>query len=642
MKKDFKQKHEVFSVSSTEITIDICIEMATDLVNQGLPDKACAVYAKWLHQKILDGHRNESSCAIAWFNLGVLRSSSGRLMEAVAAYRQALRVRPDLSDAWCNLGLVLERQGQHEQALSTWSAGLPLVTRHVHLLNHIGRLHERLGQYPNAEQALRQSLTLHADQPDVVQHWVHLRAKQCRWPTLLALSDASGHVSEAHDLLAQAGPFASLALTDDPVLLRTNTERWLASRGYEIRHSREKPSGAKTDSRAVASRLKPSSAQRLKRKLRIGYASADLHHHATGMLMVQVLELFNKQRFEQLAFSWGPEDGSLLRKRLRASFDSWHEVGPLSDAQVLEKVCQEKIDIWVDLKGLTHEARPGLFAKRVAPIQVNFLGYPGSLPLRHIDYCLADSVIAPPELRKHFAEAVVCMPDTYQPNDRARTAISPGQTREELGLPPEGFVFCSFNANYKITPSVFSVWMRLLLARPGSVLWLIRSHPVAEHNLRDHATALGVDPARLVFSPIVPIGEHLARQAHADLFLDTFPCGAHTTASDALWMGLPVLTCVGRSFASRVAASLLTAAGVPQLIAPDLPAYEKLAFKLSGDPSLLDSVRQQLLVNRDSCPLFDSERYTRHLEDALALMWLRHERGLEPADMEVPTRAIVA
>lgn len=607
------------------------IEKASTLESKGRSDQACRVYAQWLHARMRQGTSKDPACAVVWFNLGVLRSRLGRLVEAEAAYRQALRLRPDLSAARVNLGLALEHQGKNVEALHIWQQGLPDKQGQVALLNHCGRMMERAGMYARAEEALRESLSLDPKQADVVQHWVHLRAKQCKWPVVMPVVDATGQFARTEaDVVRDAGPFASLALTDDPEVLTANAARWLQSRGFAVKPMRT--------IRETAATVPVAAAQMLTRKLRVGFASADLHHHATGMLLVEVLERLDRTRFESLAFSWGPDDGTSLRARLKACFAQWHEIKLLDDDTVAALVQQEQVDIWVDLKGLTQDARPALFARRIAPIQVNYLGFPGSVPLAEMDYCITDNVIAPPPLRLHYAESVLCLPNAYQPNDRQRQTAAEVPSRLALGLPEQGFVFCSFNSNYKITPEVFAAWMRLLLRCTGSVLWLIRSHDEAEQQLRSQARLHGVAPERLVFSPVVHIAEHLARHAHADLFLDTFPCTAHTTASDALWAGLPVLTRTGRSFASRVAASLLHAVGLPALVTHSLEQYEERAWQLAQNRHELLALRQHLQQQRLHCPLFDTERYTRHLEDAFALMWLRHEQGQAPADIEVPAR----
>ena len=587
---------------------------------------ACQFLGRWLQWALRSGAQ-VGGLAPAWFYLGLWRAELGRLDDSALAYSRAVALAPDLVPARVNLGLILERLGRVQEAVQTWQADVGLVAQRELLLNQLGRFFEGARELAVAEDWLRLSLLVNAQQPDVIQHWAHLRSKQCRWPVL---APPVGARCSAQDLLDGAGPFASIALTDDPVQILDNTGRWLSARGLA---TKPLPS--------VRRRFAgPWQGLDVGRKLRVAYASADLHHHATGMLMVGVFEAFDRAGFEQVAFSWGPDDGSSLRARLVAAFDEWHEVAHLSDAALADLIRAREIDILVDLKGLTQYARPAVFAQRLAAVQVNYLGYPGSLPLPEMDYILADRVVVPDGLVSFYAEAVVRLPGSYQPNDALRVISPVTPSRAELGLPEAGFVFCSFNSNYKITPDVFAIWMRLLQQVPGSVLWLIRSHAQAESNLRGHAQAAGVDPARLVFSAVVPIADHLARHVHADLFLDTFPCGAHTTASDALWAGLPVLTRAGRSFASRVAASLVCAAGLPELVVEDAAGYEALALALARDGARLLALRRRLAAGRALCALFNTGAYARDLAVAFRCMWALHVRGEGPADFDVPSLGV--
>ncbi len=297
------------------------------------------------------------------------------------------------------------------------------------------------------------------------------------------------------------------------------------------------------------------------------------------------------------------------------------------------------MDIAIDLKGYTTDSRPGILRWRPCPVQVNYLGYPGTMGADYIDYLIADPVVIPPGSEPFYSERVVRLPDCYQPNDRQRRIAEATPGRREAGLPENGFVFCCFNNNYKLTPDVFSLWMRLLHRVGGSVLWLLEDNAAAAANLRREAAARGIDPSRLVFAPRADLPDHLARHRLADLFLDTLPVNAHTTASDALWAGLPVLTCVGEAFAGRVAASLLRAAGLPELVTGNLDDYEALALRLATRPEDLAALKRRLEANRLTCPLFDTDRYRRHLETAYATMWERAERGDAPQAFDVPPEA---
>jgi predicted O-linked N-acetylglucosamine transferase (SPINDLY family) len=370
-------------------------------------------------------------------------------------------------------------------------------------------------------------------------------------------------------------------------------------------------------------------------RLRIAYLSADFHNHATAQLAIELFERHDRTRFDICAISFGPDDGTAMRAACVAAFETFLDARAMSDEAIAAWMRGKEIDIAVDLKGFTTGARERVFALRPAPLMVNYLGFPGTLGTEVYDYILADAVVAPMAMQPFFAETIVHLPGSYQPNDSRRGVPETSLSRAEAGLPQTGFVFASFNNSYKITPAVFDVWMRLLAATQGSALWLLDDNALATANLRKEAAARGIDPARLVFAPRVGPNAHLARQRLADLFLDTQPCGAHTTASDALWMGLPIVTCLGGAFAGRVAASLLHAVGLADLVAPDLAAYERLALELARDPGRLAAIRARLETERYRLPLFDADRYRRGVEAAYETMWARHQRGDPPAPFAV-------
>ena len=370
-------------------------------------------------------------------------------------------------------------------------------------------------------------------------------------------------------------------------------------------------------------------------RVKVAYLSADFHAHATAYLMAELFELHDRSRFEVWGLSFGPGEDSVLRRRLEAGFDHFHDVRALSDEAVARLLVDQGVHIVVDLKGFTKDARPGIFQFRPAPVVVNYLGYPGTMGAACYDYILGDPVVTPLAHAPFYSERIVQLPHSYQANDRQRAIAPQTPTRQQAGLPAAGFVFACFNNNYKITPVVFGVWMRLLAQVPGSVLWLLADSAETEMHLRREAEARGVAGERLVFAGRMGLPEHLARQRLADLFLDTLPYNAHTTTSDALWAGLPVLTCLGLTFAGRVAASLLTAVGLPELVAPDLAAYEALALQLATDPARLAALRQKLLAQRDSAPLFDTPRFTAHLEKAYLQMVERYHQGLAPQAMVI-------
>ncbi len=365
-------------------------------------------------------------------------------------------------------------------------------------------------------------------------------------------------------------------------------------------------------------------------RMRLGYLSSDFHGHPVAYLTAEVFELHDRDRFEVFLFSYGPDDGSTMRQRLKAGCDHFIDIAPLSNDAAAQRIYDERIQVLVDLKGFTADDRPQIAAFRPAPIQVNWLGFPGSMGADWIDYLIADTCVVPQEHDRDYAEKVVRLPHCYQPNDRKRPSGAAGLVRSACGLSGTDFVFCCFNQSYKIEPGLFAIWMRLLSGVPNSVLWLLEENRVTKDNLRKEAVRHGVSPERLVFAPVRPLAEHLARYALADLALDTFPYTSHTTGSDTLWAGCPMVTMMGETFASRVAASLLLNVGLGQLITRSFAEYEALALDLARDRPRLEALRRHLRAQRDTAPLFDSPRFTRGLEVAYRRMWVQFAEGDAP------------
>ena len=382
-------------------------------------------------------------------------------------------------------------------------------------------------------------------------------------------------------------------------------------------------------------RPKPDFPRSQKQKIRIGYVSADYYAHATTALCMRLFECHDRQDFDIIGISLISSKNDATTERLKSTFDAYHEVDQLNDDDAAEAIRALEIDVLIDLKGHTRDSRPGIFARHPAPVQVNYLGFPGSMGGTLMDYIIADANIIPAGSEPFYAEKVVRLPGSYQINNNQRPIADCTTRREDHGLPGDGFIFCCFNNNYKITPDVFTIWMRLLKSIPRSVLWLLADNQEAMDNLKAEAAQRDVDPARLVFAGRMASELHLARHKHADLFLDTLPINAHTTTSDALWAGLPVLTCTGEAFAARVAGSLLHAAGLPELVTHNYEDYESLALKLASDPELLAELKQRLEDNRLRCDLFNTEKTTRNLEAAFRAMHARRQSGLPPEDITV-------
>ena len=373
---------------------------------------------------------------------------------------------------------------------------------------------------------------------------------------------------------------------------------------------------------------KPQFSSSKKQKIRLGYVSADYYGHATTVLCERLFACHDRQDFEVIGISLLTNKNDPTTERLRQIFDAYHEVSNVSDEQAAEVIRALDIDILIDLKGHTQDSKPGIFARYPAPVQVNYLGFPGSMGGNLMDYIIADEYVIPRGYETFYSEKIVRLPGSYQINNNQREMASDNSRKEDHGLPQDGFVFCCFNNNYKITPDVFSIWMRLLSQVPGSVLWLLADNEEATENLKREAAQRGIDPDRIIFAARLGVAEHLARHKHADLFLDTLPINAHTTTSDALWAGLPVLTCTGEAFAARVASSLLHAAGVPELVTHNHADYEALALHLARDADSLKDLRHRLKETRNACDLFNTEKTTRNIEAAYRAMHARRQSGL--------------
>ena len=546
----------------------------------------------------------------AYFNLANLHSLAGEYEEAVRHYEAAIRIKPDFADAFVALGNALADLGSTAEAMTSYQRALAIKPNYAEVHFNLGLVAQKLNRHHDALQSYERALRIAPDCDWVYGNWLLAKMQLCDWSNLDSqITTLIAGVKHNKKITAS---FPVLALTDSLSVQRQAVLIWVNEKHPPI-HS-----------------LGPIKKRRRSEKIRIGYYSADYHDHATACLAAGLFERHDRKKFEVVAFSYGPDKRDDMRKRLVAAFDRFVDVRTKSDSEVARLSRELEIDIALDLKGFTQDARAGILSFRAAPIQVNYLGYPGTMGAPWIDYIVADRVLIPPESRQHYAERVVYLPNSYQVNDRKRKIADRVFSRAELGLPPNGFVFCCFNNSYKITPDTFAVWMRLLKRIEGSVLWLLEDSELAANNLRREAQAREVDAARLIFAPRMPLPEHLARQRAADLFLDTLPCNAHTTASDALWAGVPVLTCIGESFAARVAASLLNAVGLPELITATQDHYEAVAIELSGDPARLAEIREALHRNRLTMPLFDTELFAKQLEDAYTQMFERYQSDLSP------------
>lgn len=553
-----------------------------------LGNKTDAVHA--CHEAL----RREPNAVPCFNTLGLIYAANKQHDLAMDAYEQAIRLNPQYVAAYNNLALLLMVLKRLDVARLVLEQALALDPRNPAANNNIGNLLMNMGQPQVAVGYLQAAYDVDPSHEYVTGTLLHAKMKTCDWRGYEALLASALEGVSANKTTTQTFPL--LATPSTLAQQQRCAEHYVARQFGQI-----KP-------------FLPSVKRQPRPKVRIAYLSADFFNHATAFLMAELFELHDRERFEIIGICYGRSPDDEMRRRVSQAFDQFHAVADRSDLEIAELIQTLGVDITVDLKGHTTDARFGILAYRPAPVQVHYLGYPGTTGTDFIDYLIADPVLVPVEHQQTYTEKIAYLPDCYQVNDSKRPISDRRFMRSELGLPETGFVFCSFNNNFKITPDLFDVWMRLLKRVPDSVLWLFQdSAPVAD-NLSKEASARGVDASRLVFAERMPLPEHLARHRCADLFLDTWYYNAHTTASDALWAGLPLVTKIGDTFAGRVAASLLTAIGLPELITETPQAYEELAYELATNHAKLQALKNKLEQNRQTESLFDTPRFTRNLE----------------------------
>jgi len=578
----------------------------TVLQQQGQLEEALAAYA---HAGAL---RDDYADAIN--NAGIVLQELGRTSEAAELYRRLLERMPDYAEAHNNMGTALLAEGRPDDARESFERALAHRSDFPEAFYNLGNAWRETGHLAEAIAAYENALRLRPDYADAFSQLAYHRAQACDW------ADFESDQARLIGMVRQGVRVPPFYLLSTPA---SASDQLVSARNW-IGPLRPPPQ-AVFDHRPAARR----------ERIRLGYFSGDLHRHPTAHLMAELFERHDRARFEVIAYSYGPDDASPMRARLRSAFDRFVDIHALSHREAAAQVHADEIDILIDLKGYTHHARPAIAAHRPAPVQVSYLGYPATMGADFIDYIIVDPFVVPDSQQPCFSEKLVHLPGSYQVNDRRREVADAPTSRQDHGLPAEGLVLCSFNNSYKISPAFFDIWMRVLCAVPDSVLWLLEANKLVKGNLRSEAEKRGVDAGRLIFAPVLPPAEHLARHRHADLFLDTLPCNAHTTASDALWAGLPVLTCSGDTFAGRVAGSLLTAIGMPELIVGSLEEYEQTALALAHAPQRLTALRQKLRENRDASALFNLPKCTEHIEAAYARMWQTWLSGERPAAFSI-------
>jgi protein O-GlcNAc transferase len=593
-------------------------------------------------------------CAESYSNRGNLLQNLGRYEQAVEDYTRALALRPAFVEALCYRGIALNHLHQPDAALASINRALDFEPGSIDALISRGVIRSEAGLYPQAledfdrvralcpasavlhyhraaclrklqrqDEAVKDYARAIAIDPDfrnLFGEYLAAKLHVCGWTDLSC--ERSALAARITQGKAAVLPLHLLVIKDSPSLQKKAAEiyvrdNWPAS-GAAGRPPRWSRHG----------------------KIRIGYFSPDFREHAIGWLTAELFERHDRKQFETYGFYLGPPSGDAQQRRIGAAMDEFLDVHELGDEQIVQLAREREIDIAVDLAGFTTHARTGIFARRAAPVQVNYLGYPGTMGAGFMDYLIADPTLISESSRQHYTEKIVYLPESYQVNDSTRPHWAACRTRAEEGLPENGFIYCCFNKHYKIAPETFALWMRILSRTEGSVLWLLADNSWARENLRQAAAGHGIAPERILFAGRCSHEEHMARHALADLFLDTLPYNAHTTASDALWNGLPLLTCMGKSFASRVAASLLRAVNLPEMIAPSLDAYEEMAVDLAQTPGRLAALKTRLRGNLAAAPLFDTPRFTRQLESAYRQIYERHHAGLAPDHIVVEEIAI--
>ncbi|MDD3029599.1 MAG: tetratricopeptide repeat protein [Alphaproteobacteria bacterium] len=597
-----------------DMSVTELVGQAETLRREGRREAMLALYRAWTN-----GHPGHPMLYVVFFNYGAALTQEGRLEDARQAFEKAIELNPAFAPSYINLGRLWERAGRMNEALINWNKALNVLapvtgmslSHKTTLLNQMARVLEAAGRDTEAEAMLRQSLELDPDQRDVIQHYLATRQRLCDWPVVKPVDRADAEV-----LMKGMSPLSAAIHTDDPMFQLS------CNACYNAKDIGD-PDDAIHPCRAAYENGKKDGA------LKIGYVSSDLREHAVGFLMSEVFGLHNREKVEVYVYYCGIDAEDATMRRIKATVDHWTPINAMSDEEAARRIEDDGIQILVDLNGYTRDARAKVIARRPAPVIVNWLGFPGSAGSAYHHYLIADDWIIPKKNEIYFSEKILRLP-CYQPNDRKRVLSDKKPTRADAGLPPEATVFCCFNGTQKLTKPMFDLWLTVLMRVPQSVLWLLGGNEDTQDRLRTYAGQHGVEAGRIVFAARKPNAEHLARYPLADLFLDTFPYGAHTTASDALWMGVPVLTLSGKSFASRVCGSLVRAAGFPDLVCSTPEEYVGRAIALGNDKKALGRYKEKLVTTRDTCLLFDTPRLVNKLEGLYETMWKACEGGKLP------------
>ena len=575
-------------------------------------------------------------------NLGAVYKELGRYPEAIENFQKAIKLKSDYAECYNNLAIVFRNLKKNTDAIENFGKAIKFKPNYPEAYNGIGILYFENQNFQKAEENFEKAILLNKKYSEAINNIGKVFLKQKRYeealkkfnlaidlnPKLddgsidylkLFINDWNNYEKSISKFRAKADdpniifePFISLNFISSNNLQKKITEKYINHR--------------------FINNLKTFKQNYNNKKIKIGYYSADFHNHATAHLMSEFFELYDKNKFEIIAFSFNPNLNDLYTKRLIKAFNKFINIKNENDSEVVKISEKEQIDIAIDLKGFTINHRLGVFSKRVAPIQASYLGYPGTIGASFMDYIIADKVVIPEENQKYFSEKIIYLPDSYQVNDSTKKISNKKFTYKDFGLPENHFIYCCFNNSYKINPTIFDVWMNILMKKNKSVLWLLEDNPVNKKNIQKEAKRRGISEDRIIFANRIENSEHLARHQLADLFLDTLPYNAHTTASDALWSGLPVLTCEGDTFQGKVASSLLNAIGLPELITNSLHEYQKLAIKIANGNNISD-IKNKLNNNIKSTALFNTKNFTKYVEEAYIKIYEQNKKGLKPENI---------
>lgn len=621
MHPKYKEAVDLHRTGQVKKAKDICLEILEDepknfdiLHLLGIISFQLKDYKK-SSELISEAIKINSKDAEAYNNMGIVSKKLNQFNIAYNNFCSAIKLKPDYAEAHNSCGVILKELEKEENAIKSFKLAIKFEKNYAEAYYNLGHIFFERKKYNEALQNFYQSYKINPKLNYLLSSIIFTKHRICEWNSfdkdLLDLENVILNEKK------KINPFLTLSFYESPQLQKTSAEIFVKNE-YDVQNTQNYKFHNQT-----------------KKKIRIAYYSADFRNHPMSYLLANLYELHDKNKYEVIGISFGPYKDDEMRKRVSNAFDKFYDLRLKTEDEIVKFSRELKIDIAIDLMCFTKYHKFGIFVKRCAPIQVNYLGYPGTSGTNYLDYIIADKILIPKESQKYYSEKIVYLPDTYQANDSTKKISDKIFTREELGLPKDGFVFCCFNNNYKITPQVFNVWMRLLKRVENSVLWILSENINISKNLKKEATLRGIDFNRIVFAERIKMNEHLARQKVADLFIDTFPYTGHTTVSDALWVGLPVLTRIGKSFASRVSSSLLNAIGLSVLVTNSEKEYEDLAIELATNSLKLEEIRNKLKNNKNTKPLFNTQIFARNIEKTYSLMYERYLKNLPLNNIEI-------